>query len=153
MNSIDFTHYTTGSGKQKAWAWHITQNIVDAENTLGKDDYEMLPGLIEDAMVKCVMVEYMEKVKRCEIDNISNDRFKKAVNEAIAIVNQALQQKTAKAKRQALIGMVRNPAVIINFRHRYSTLDWVQITFIHLLNERLNLKLQATDYRIKVCRA
>ena len=153
MNSINFSHYTTGSGKQKAWAWSITQNIVDGDDTLRKDDYEMLPELIQDAMVKCVMVEYMEKVKRCEIDKISNDRFKKTVNEVIAMVNQALQQKTAKGKREALIGMVRNPAVVINFRHSYSTLDWVQITFIHLLNERLNLKLQATDYRIKVCRA
>ena len=96
MNSIDFTHYTTGSGKQKAWAWHITQNIVNGDDTLRQDDYEMLSELIEDALVKCVMVEYIEKVKRCEVDKISNDRFKKAVNEVIAVVNQALQQKTAK---------------------------------------------------------
>ena len=153
MNSINFSHYTTGSGKQKAWAWNITQNIVNGDDTLRQDDYEMLSELIENALVKCVMVEYMEKVKRCEIDKISNDRFKKTVNEVILIVNQALQQKTAKARRQALIEMVKDPQVIINFRQCYSTLDWAQITFIYLLNQRLNLQMKATDYRIKVCRA
>ena len=73
MNSINFAHYTTGSGKQKAWAWSITQNIVNGENTLKLEDYASLSGLIEEALVKCVMKEYMERVKRCEIDKVSND--------------------------------------------------------------------------------
>ena len=153
MNSINFNHYTTGSGKQKAWAWQITKNIVNGENTLRREDYDALQGLIEEALVKCVMKEYMERVKRCEIDKVSNEVFKKVVNEVLAVVNQALQQKGTRAKRQALIEEVRNPEVIINFRHSYSTLEWAQITFIHLLNQRLNLNLKATEYRIKACRA
>ena len=153
MNPINFNHYTTGSGKQKAWAWQITKNIVNGENTLRREDYDALQGLIEEALVKCVMKEYMERVKRCEIDKVSNEVFKKVVNEVLAVVNQALQQKGTRAKRQALIEEVRNPEVIINFRHSYSTLEWAQITFIHLLNQRLNLNLKATEYRIKACRA
>lgn len=153
MNSINFNHYTTGSGKQKAWAWQITKNIVNGENTLRREDYDALQGLIEEALVKCVMKEYMERVKRCEIDKVSNEVFKKVVNEVLAVVNQALQQKGTRAKRQALIEEVRNPEVIINFRHSYSTLEWAQITFIYLLNQRLNLNLKATEYRIKACRA
>lgn len=153
MNSINFNHYTTGSGKQKAWAHAITQNIVNGENTLKLEDYASLSGLIEEALVKCVMKEYMERVKRCEIDKVSNEVFKKVVNEVLAVVNQALQQKGTRAKRQALIEEVRNPEVIINFRHSYSTLEWAQITFIYLLNQRLNLNLKATEYRIKACRA
>lgn len=153
MNSINFNHYTTGTGKQKAWAHAITQNIVNGENTLRPDDYASLAGLIEEALIKCVMKEYIERVKRCEIDKVSNEVFKKTVNEVLAVVNQALRQKGTRAKRQALIKEVRNPEVIINFRHSYSTLDWAQITFIHLLNQRLNLNLKATDYQIRGCRA
>lgn len=153
MNSINFNHYTTGTGKQKAWAWQITKNIVNGENTLRREDYDALQGLIEEALVKCVMKEYMERVKRCEIDKVSNEVFKKVVNETLAVVNQALKQKTVKGKREALIHEVRHPEVIINFRHSYSTLEWAQITFIHLLNQRLNLNLKATEYRIKACRA
>ena len=152
MNSI-FSHYTKGSGKQKVYAYNISQNIVNGEDTLKQDDYNMLNELIHDALVKCVMVEYMERVKRCEMDRIGQERFKRSVNEVIAIIRQALQQKTAKGKRSALINLVKDPSVIINFRHSYSTLDWAQITFIYLLNERLRLNIQADNYRIRVCRA
>lgn len=153
MNSINFDHYTAGSGKQKAWAWNITQNIVNGEDTLRQDDYASLSSLIEEALVKCVMKEYMERVKRCEIDKVSNEVFKKVVNEALAVVSLAMRQKTVKAKREALLDKVRDPHVIINFRFSYSTLEWAQITFIYLLNQRLNLNLKATEYRIKACRA
>lgn len=153
ITQIDFNHYTTGSGKQKAWAHAITQNIIQGDDTLRKDDYAMLKGLMEEALVKCVMKEYMERLKRCEIDEVDGETFKRGVNQAIASVNRALQNKTTQAKREALIHQVRDAEVIINFRHSYSTLDWAQIVFIYQLNRYLNLNLKADDYRIKVCRA
>lgn len=153
MNTINFNHYTTGTGKQKAYAHYMAQNIVNGEDTLTKEDYASLNSLLEDALIKCVMNEYMERVKRCEVDKVSNEIFKKHVNETLAIIRQALLKRGAKAKRVALLSYVRDPRIIINYRFSFSTLDWAQITFIYLLSERLNLDLEAGDYHIRCCRA
>lgn len=153
MNQQIFNHYSAGTGKQKAWAYHISQNIINGDDTLRQDDYATVGELIEEALIKCVMNEYMERVKRCEVDKVSNEIFKKHVNETLAIIRQALLKRGAKAKRVALLSYVRDPRIIINYRFSFSTLDWAQITFIYLLSERLNLDLEAGDYHIRCCRA
>lgn len=154
MNTtINFNHYTRGTGKQKAYAHAMARNIINGDDTLTAEDYATVGSLLEDALIKCVMNEYMERVKRCEVDKVSNEIFKKHVNETLAIIRQALLQRGAKAKRQALIGYVRDPRIIINYRFSFSTLDWAQITFIYLLSERLNLDIEATEYHIRCCRA
>lgn len=154
MNSINFfDHYKTGSGKQKAWAHAITRNIIKGEDTLRGEDYQAATGLIQEVLIKCVMTEYMDRVRKCETDKLDPELFKHQVNQVLAIVENALKQKGTQAKRQALIHEVQDALVIINFRHSYSTLEWAQIAFIYLMNQRLNLNMTADQYRIRGYRA
>ena len=153
MDSVDFNFYKTGTAKQKAWAHAIKRNIVNGQSTLTKQDYASMTKLVEEAFLKCVMIAYADQVKKGEIDAVSRRQFIEASNQAVSQLNQAIKKRTVKERRQALIDLVPDAVVIINFRHSYSTLEWVQIAYIYLMDQALKINMRTDEYRITGCRA